>query len=265
MRVIAVDWSGNAITGRNHIWLAEACTRDHLVRLECGRDRAELGAHLLSLPPDDLVIGFDFAFSFPAWFVADLGFSCAPALWRHVTDYGEKWLLACEPPFWGRPGKQKPLDPRPWLRTTDVTVPRTAGIAPKSVFQIGGAGAVGTGSIRGMPLLLELHRAGARIWPFTNAGAPLVVEIYPRLFTGPVHKSNATARATLLDARYPSLGEPFRGLAAASEDAFDAAVSALEMVRHVECLRDLPLEENPVMKLEGCIWHPRWHYDGAGV
>lgn len=34
---------------------------------------------------------------------------------------------------------------------------RTTGFRPKSVPQIGGAGAVGTGSLRGLPVLHQLH------------------------------------------------------------------------------------------------------------
>ena len=263
MRIIAVDWSGAIHTAHNHIWLAEATPSSGLIRLECGRNRTELATHLLSLPPGGLVVGFDFAFSFPAWFAHELGIAAAPQLWAHVAAEGEQWLARCEPPFWGRPGKPRPIQTQPTLRCTDATVPRTNGIAPKSVFQVGGAGAVGTGSLRGMPVLHALHSHGARVWPFTDRGWPLVLEIYPRLLTGSVRKSNASAREALIDARYPSLREDFRRAAIASEDAFDAAVSALEMAHDVENLKELPVETDPIMKLEGRIWHPRWHDDHA--
>src|SRR5579864_574690 len=218
MRIIAVDWSGATRTAHRHIWLAEASPSGQLIRLECGRDRAELTNHVLNVPPNDLVVGFDFAFSFPAWFVQELGVSCAPDLWALVAEHAEQWLTTCEPPFWGRPGKPCPMQTRPRLRCTDASVPRTNGIAPKSVFQVGGAGAVGTGSLRGMPTLSALHNAGARIWPFTDHGWPLVLEIYPRLFTGPVRKSDATARAALLATRYPTLNNEMRRAAIDSED-----------------------------------------------
>ena len=263
MRVIAVDWSGDTHTARKHIWLAEATQTDGLVRLECGRDRSALCAHLLSLPRENLVIGLDFAFSFPAWFVTSIGAATAPELWSHAATHGEQWLTACEPPFWGRPGKPRPPQTQPTLRQTDSAVPRTSGIGPKSVFQVGGAGAVGTGSVRGMPLLQALYAAGAHVWPFTDNGSPVIVEIYPRLFTGPVRKSNAAAREALLTMRYPTLREDLRRAAIGSEDAFDAAVSALEMVRHADALKDLPTERDATMKLEGRIWHPHLNDDGA--
>jgi hypothetical protein len=258
MRAIAVDWSGATHAARSHIWLAEACQAGQLCRLESARDRQELGTHLLSLDPHAVVIGLDFAFSFPAWFIQDLGLTSAVEVWAHVAQCGEAWLAACAPPFWGRPGHPRPAFAQPDLRRTDLSVPRTRGIAPKSIFQIGGAGAVGTGSIRGMPLLRALHSRGARIWPFTHRGSPTVIEIYPRLMTGPVHKSSAAARSDLLARRYPRLNPEFRRLATVSDDAFDAAISALVMVENMDDLSNLPPEGDPTQRLEGRIWHPRW-------
>src|ERR1051325_4076697 len=89
MRAIAVDWSGATHSARSHIWLAEAISPTELVRLESGRDRDELYSHLQSLPSDGLVIGLDFAFSFPGWFVQSLGLQSAIELWRHVLGHGE--------------------------------------------------------------------------------------------------------------------------------------------------------------------------------
>src|SRR5690606_34245345 len=141
-------------------------------------------------------------------------------------DLAETWLADCVPPFWGRPGKTRPECEEP-LRQTEKSL-RVGGIAPKSVFQIGGAGAVGTGSLRGMPALHELVQQGFAIWPFMAAGRATVVEIYPRVLTGEVIKTNAVERATFLD-RWPDLPSALRGIAAAGDDAFDAAVSALVM------------------------------------
>jgi hypothetical protein len=141
------------------------------------------------------------------------------------------------------------------FRRTELAVKRK--FAVKSVFQIGGAGAVGTGSIRGMPLLHRLRSAGASVWPFDAPGWPRVVEIYPRLLTGPVVKSSAAARDAYLARRYPALGP------IASEDAFDAAVSALTMARHADDLAALPTESDPELRREGRIWYPGWQDDAA--
>jgi len=255
--VFAIDWSGAATNAAWHIWLAEAIEPGHLVRLECGRDRGEMAHYLLS-QTDPLVIGFDFAFAVPAWFAETLGVRSAPELWAYVAVHGETWLSACEPPFWGRRGRPRPDTPGPAFRKTELAAPSTAGVLPKSIFQIGGAGTVGTGSIRGMPLLHQLRCAGATIWPFTRCSSPTVVEIYPRLLTGAVRKSSSMAREGLLSQRYPNLAAAHARLAVASEDAFDAAVSALVMIEHLADLAALPPEADPDLRLEGRIWHPAW-------
>ena len=235
------------------------------MRLEAGRDRATMVEHLLGealCRPGRLAMGLDFAFSFPAWFIRELGLDSAPAVWREVALNGEAWLRACQPPFWGRPGRRRPsmTDIEAAFRRTELALPSVGGIRPKSVFQVGGAGAVGTGSLRGLPVLDGLQRAGANVWPFTPAGWPLVVEIYPRVLTGPVRKSDARARAELLDRRYPALDVEHRAAAVGSEDAFDAAVSALVMLEHRAelALGWLEPATDPEIRLEGRIWHPGW-------
>ena len=98
------------------------------------------------------------------------------------------------------PGKPNPHPVDRLYRRTD----RDAGMgAAKSIFQIGGAGAVGTGSIRGMPQLLTLAEQDVQIWPFSADGWPRVVEIYPRALTGPVRKSSWTERHAYLRTRFP--------------------------------------------------------------
>ena len=63
----------------------------------------------------------------------------------------------------------------------------------------------------------------------------MVVEMYTRLNTGPVRKSNAAARAEYLrrkrreDAAYAALPRGVMAKARASEDAFDALVSCMAM------------------------------------
>jgi len=244
--------------------LAEAANAQRLTRLEAGRGRDALATHLLDEAARDprLVVGLDFAFSFPAWFSHDvLGVPDAPSTWARVARDGEAWLAACAPPFWGRPGRPRPGVAGPALRWTERAAPRLTGIAPKSVFQIGGAGSVGTGSLRGMPLLARLQRAGACVWPFEAGGWPVVVEIYPRLLTGRVAKSQRAQREALLAREFPDLAPEHRRLAIASEDAFDAAVSALVMARHQADLTTLPALNDRLVAREGRIWHPGWRDD----
>jgi hypothetical protein len=233
VRAIAVDWSGAARPAalRRSIWVAEA--EDGALRsLTAGRTREETIGHVLdrvSRRPET-VVGFDFAFSFPAWWLAACGAGGAPEMWDIAGRDGERWLAGCEAPFWGRPGRPRPLYAEgrtPWRRT-EAAVPGRA--RPKSVFQIGGAGSVGTGSIRGMPFLRRLRAEGVAIWPFDDAeDGPVAAEVYPRWCTGPVVKSDPAARAAHLSAAWPGLPGPVAAQASGSEDAFDAACTALVM------------------------------------
>jgi hypothetical protein len=260
VRILAIDWSGASAGGARHIWLAEARAPERLERLERGRDREALERHLLDLVDTQrrTVIGLDFAFSFPGWYLDELGVSDAPALWAHVAEHGERWLRDCAPPLWGRRGRPRPLLEEHFRRTERAV--RARRCAVKSVFQIGGAGAVGTGSIRGMPMLHRLRAAGAAIWPFDRPGWPLVVEIYPRLLTGKIVKSRFAERARYVT-RYTALAPEQRALAGASDDALDAAVSALVMARHADDLAALPEESDADLRREGRIWYPEWRTD----
>ena len=258
MRTIAVDWSGRKQGAARHIWAAEVAAGE-LVCLSNGRTASVLAGWLLDQASSggELAVGLDFAFSLPAWYLRRLGVAGAPELWDAAAVDGESWLAACRAPFWGRSGSGKPVD-QEHFRRTELEIPPVGpgAIRPKSVFQIGGAGAVGTGSIRGMALLARLRREGFSIWPFDRAGWPRAVEIYPRLLTGPVTKSVRSARTDYL-ARLGWPADPvLRERAASTEDAFDAAISALGMDEHQEDLA-APPPVPEIAALEGWIWRPR--------
>jgi hypothetical protein len=257
----AIDWSGRADAAgqRRHIFVAT--WRATVVTLECGFTREEVCNLLLAAAAEtpDLVVGLDFAFSFPAWWLREQHCDDGGALWQLAAREGERWLREGRAPFWGRPGQPRPLHHHApsWrgFRSADRVV--CGGIQPKSPFQIGGAGAVGTGSIRGMPMLARLQQAGFHIWPFQAARLPLALEIYPRLFTGPVVKSSRSARiAYLQQPRYAQLPSDVLAKAVGSEDAFDALCSVLGMVDHAAHLNTLTQDCHPAAHQEGAIWYP---------
>ena len=300
-RVVGIDWSGrvDAAGQRRHIW-AGVWTQDSggkvSVRLEAGRTRDETAEWLIELGRETprMVVGFDFCFSFPAWFVRDEhGAASAPEFWKRVVEegHGERWLArgAEDRRFWGkagvghrgaRPAEFSGEHLHRMMRATDIDckmiaeIPeaerqaRVKGITPKSVFQIGGSGSVGTASLRGFPVLLRLREAGFRVWPFDEpalVGAsahPLVVEMYTRLNTGAVHKSNAAARAAYLlkkrreDAGYAALSRTVMQRARAGEDAFDALVSTMVMAERRETFAELPKPRDPLHGIEGWTWAP---------
>ncbi|MDL5154547.1 DUF429 domain-containing protein [Actinomycetospora termitidis] len=264
MRVLAVDWSGDLRAAARRIRVAEA-EPGRLLAVRGGLDREGIGGLLRDLRdgPAPAVVGIDFSFGLPAWFAARHGVSTLPQLWDLARDEGEGWLRACAPPFWGRAGTRKPTD-LPLYRRTELDA-RERGLNPLSTFQVGGAGAVGTGSVRGMALLGAWRREGIGVWPLDAAPGPrgvLVVEVYPRAMTGPVVKSSATARATHVGAD-PRIPVALRPAVVASEDAFDAAFSALGMAGHAAELASLPALTDPTSVLEGRMWLPPGeHFEG---
>lgn len=165
MDVVAVDWSGAKTGSEDHIWSAHV-RHGTLLDLRNGRSRPGVVADLIArkeAAPEGLTVGLDFSFSLPAWFLRQRGHTTVTDLWHAVAAQGEEWLATCDPPFWGRPGRPRP-DLEAHLRQSEAAI-KVGGISTKSPFQIGGAGSVGTGSLRGMPHLLDLRAAGFSIWP----------------------------------------------------------------------------------------------------
>ncbi|MDE1154135.1 MAG: hypothetical protein PW735_00215 [Acidobacteriaceae bacterium] len=299
-RLIAIDWSGRMdMAGqRKHIWagvwtrLANGRVR---VQLEAGRTRAELAAWLIELAAEtpSMVVGIDACFSFPAWFLEEHGCADAFAFWRKVNaGLAEQWLarecedVARDERFWGKPHKRPEQfcgeGYRRMFRFADydnkvaqgqvggdpARAAKMHGITAKSPFQIGGSGSVGTGSLRVMPMLERLREAGFRVWPFESSaiGAkrpqPLVCEMYTRLMTGAVAKSNAEARRVYLlakrksEALYKHVGRAVLQKALESEDAFDALVSVVELARHAEAFAGLKATRDAELRREGLTWWP---------
>jgi hypothetical protein len=241
-----------------------------------------------------MVVGIDCCFSFPEWFLEEHRCGTVFDFWARVTEgKGEEWLHreCADARFWGvtgtarsgkRPDEFAGQGLRRMMRTTDwenkiavrqedANAERAAkmrGITAKSPFQIGGSGSVGTGSLRAMPVLQRLHEGGYRVWPFEDAELsaddprPLLVEMYTRLLTGPVAKRNEQARRAYLsekrrvDPAYANLTRRVLAKAWASEDAFDALVSCLEMVRWRSEFPGLSATTDSTFRLEGITWRP---------
>jgi hypothetical protein len=300
-RVVAVDWSGDKGPGqRKKLWAGVWTAATGRVTLEGGRSREELIEWVIGMSRDTprLVMGIDCCFSYPAWFLREHGCATVFEFWQKVAEgKGEEWLhRECEDArFWGvrgpgRSGKRPEEfcgpNLRRMLRETDwenkiaqgleggdpERAAKMMGIQAKSPFQIGGSGSVGTGSLRAMPYLLRLRGAGFRVWPYDDAALgvrprPLLVEMYTRLLTGAVKKSNPVARKKYLAARKKTAGREYGGLfarlsrdvlekALGSEDAFDALVCCVEMVRWQKEFIGLKRTQDGVLKVEGITWRP---------
>jgi len=272
-QVVAIDWSGaeSKVAQRRGIQAAVCHVDSGAVEVTGSRLRAEIEAYLLGLSNapvnapagSSIVVGLDFSFSYPAWFLRELGCGSVFALWQMVAREGERWLREPHSHFWGRrKGSGPPLSHRApgWLGYRACEGALGGKRLPASSFQIGGAGAVGTGTLRGMPMLARLRAAGWSVWPFDVPRLPMLVEIYPRVLTGPVVKSSAAARTEYLaQPRFDALLQETRAQAEASEDAFDALVSALVMRRHAASFSRLAQARDEQIRLEGAIWMPPNH------
>lgn len=299
LRLIAIDWSGriDAAGQRRHIWAGVWTQTDTeiAVQLEAGRTRDEVTEWLIELARETprMVVSIDCCFSFPGWFLEEHGCEDMFAFWRKANSgLAEQWLarecdeIARDERFWGKPHKRPDQFCGPGYRRQfrfadydnkiaqgleggdPERAAKMRGITPKSPFQIGGSGSVGTGSLRAMMMLERLHEAGFRVWPLEASAIeaktprPLVVEMYTRLMTGAVAKSNADARKAYLkqkcaeDAVYKPIGRAVLRKAQGSEDAFDALVSVMEMARYADEFGRLKATRDPELRREGLTWRP---------
>ncbi|MEJ7657635.1 MAG: hypothetical protein WKF33_11460 [Thermoleophilaceae bacterium] len=162
-QVIAIDWPGRKKGAAEAIWLGRVVD-GKIIDLENGRDRQAVIDKAIELAGRDLdtVVGLDFAFGFPAWYSKRRGWTSGRAVWEAMREHADVLIEACEPPFWGRPGTKAQQLGDPYRETEKALATR-----PKSVFQIGGAGAVGTGSLRGMRHLLDFSDAASPSGPST--------------------------------------------------------------------------------------------------
>jgi hypothetical protein len=215
-RVIVVDWSGRAspssrLPSKDAIWIG-ACDAEgerqtyHRSRADAlaflSRDLAQGGRQL---------IGFDFPMGYPAGFARRLvGQDDARKLHRWLSDRiidgpdnannrfdvaeAINLQLGRRGPFWGCP-KGRPRVHLSPLKTVDYAAlglreKRRVEIEnppAKSVWQLMGAGSVGSQALLGIPAVHRLAKAtGAAIWPFEPVGALTLAEVYPSLLAGAV-------------------------------------------------------------------------------
>lgn len=145
-RTIAVDWTGAKEPVKN-LWMAEACDGE-LTDVRAFETRNQLTEHLIETAQAsaDLVVGLDFAFSLPEWFLDGQRFDDHRQLWQHMSKDADRWLRP-QSPFWD---KRKPQIDGCELRKTEQDLASGAGRRPTSTFKLVGADQVGRGSLRGM-------------------------------------------------------------------------------------------------------------------
>lgn len=226
--ILIVDWSaaGSPRTGADSIWFAlNRVGKGETVRAN-PPTRAAAMAEIEALLAAELdagrrvLAGFDFPFGYPSRAAERMtGRSGWQALWSSLAEAlparpdnrTERFAVAArlnsgwaaEGPFWGNgeardhPGlpRRKPSGwgealPPEW-RIVERLQRGLPGASPKSVWQLSGAGSVGSQALTGIACLERLRRAPAlagrcQVWPFETGlappGAPLcIAEVYPSL------------------------------------------------------------------------------------
>jgi hypothetical protein len=264
-RCVGVDWSGAA--GRQAaaraIWLA-VVEEGRLVALETGRDRSETVDRLTELVGEEpeTVIGLDFCFSAPAWFLDERGMRSAGELWRWAAagiarDPG--FVRGLGPPFWGPGIRPRPVIAGDPLRRTEHAV-RRQGVQPSSFFKLSGPGSVGSQVLYGMPELMRLCDVGVAVWPFDEPRLPVAVEVFPRLLARLLapdteRRTGAGLRQAVVVHEAEALGR-HAGLTEHDQDAFDAAITALGLWRARDLVGQLTRGRAAADPREGAILEP---------
>lgn len=221
--VVIVDWSAKATPSparpsKDAIWVGVRRAGHAQSRYFRTRQAAEVA--LGDLLEDErtagrrVLAGFDFAFGYPAGFAARLtGQDDARSVWAwlagHIrdTDRNETNRLQvggqinavfapARGPFWGRPAAQD-VAHLPFTKDVDyaaIGLSERRAIerlmpGAKPVFQLMGAGSVGSQALTGLPMIHRLQqRTGCAVWPFDAiAGAALVLaEVYPSILNAAV-------------------------------------------------------------------------------
>jgi precorrin-8X/cobalt-precorrin-8 methylmutase len=213
---MVVDWSANGSpkTGRDSIWIAHLCNHQpiHLVNPPT---RTAAMAHIAATLHAEgrqgrrVLVGFDFAFGYPAGLAHALG---SDADWRTIwamlhdglTDGPDNannrfdlaarlnGLFPGDGPFWGNGlARDIPGLPRRKPGGWDDTLPANRRLADslasgaQEVWKLSGAGSVGGQTLTGIAALEGLRRQiPLTVWPFQPLTAdpiPVIAEIFPSL------------------------------------------------------------------------------------
>ncbi|WP_136442108.1 gephyrin-like molybdotransferase Glp [Pacificoceanicola onchidii] len=290
-----VDWNAGNDTGprpkKDAIWIGEAgqAPRYHRNRISA-EDALTARIESALVRGERMMIGFDFPFSYPRRFIETITghpdpFSFWAYLEQHIED-GPKsnnrfdlagrlnQVTGGRGPFWGN-GLKRDIPGLPRTQTgyhNPFPDRRTCEVAAKGTFtvwQMSGAGSVGSQVFMGLPVLERIRQRFARqiaVWPFEPLDKPIaLVEIWPGLInpavraaTGPDDirdavqvKMLAGALANLAPARLHAMLDveaPLEGsiLGLGYEQELEAAVS----------LKPPPLRNDCFALPPGVNWTP---------
>ncbi|MEL6687141.1 MAG: hypothetical protein AAFP97_05940 [Pseudomonadota bacterium] len=219
-RILIVDWSAanKPKTGADSIWISDshAPSSNPATRAQAMQSIETIIAETLS-KQQHLLIGWDFAFSYPQGFAKALGYQNRAALWsalyEQITDtnrnQSNRFDVAAKlnqrlgsdlGPFWGYVGKACPdgLSPKRYDPDTPAEWPYPAFDylrqverwlpSASPVFKLAYTGSVGSQALLGIARLEGLRRqfeGQIALWPFDTGfaedlSAPVIcAEIYP--------------------------------------------------------------------------------------
>ncbi len=201
-RIVVVDWSANGAPkrGADSIWVSVCSARTGEMEVANHPTRAVARDALVDIAarPGRALLGFDFPLGQPEGFAAATGLA-APgwqSVWAHLAEHvhddarnrNDRWQVATEwnrvlgrHHFWGAPPSQvgphlaatKPewtTEHLPEFRIAEARL-RARRLYPFSVWQLLGAGSVGSQVLTGIPVVHHLRhhpalQARTRVWPF---------------------------------------------------------------------------------------------------
>ena len=239
MDVVGASIGPGRPTGAStRIW-SRTSVDGELVALRNGRTRQGVTDDLVALgleTPDGLMAGLDFSFSLPVVVPArriPAAASTTSGDWRRTG--GETGSPSVPRPSGGGPG-----GPGRRCRGTFAAPSErlsVGGISAKSTFQVGGAGAVGTGSPSvACPTCANCGRRGSASGPSTLRHPGQCSRSTPVSAPGPCTRATSSSERSYLDAAPWALPTAFAASMVGSDDAFDAAISALVMHDHLDDL-----------------------------